>query len=99
MSEELKRMTAVAMEGNLETGKVLGAMEVKMVLVKYKDGLNNKEETRLAIMIPGGEIYFFDNKAVDMRPAQKWLKDAVILKLSPKESDGSFFLPTADNAF
>lgn len=57
-------------------GEVQGVLEVKTLLVKYKDG-HGKEEVRLAALIPGGEMYFFDGKALDLRPAQKWLKAGV----------------------
>lgn len=67
--------TPVVEEG-LSRGKVLGVVEVRTVLVKYRDG-HGAESTRLAALIPGGEVYFFDNKALDVRPAQTWLKAAI----------------------
>ncbi len=57
-------------------GKVLGVLDVKTVLVKYKDG-HGQQDVKLAVVIPGGEIYFFGRDALDLRPAQGWLKTAV----------------------
>ncbi len=45
-------------------------------LVRYRDG-HGQESVRLAAVIEGGEVYFFDGKALDMRPAQTWLKNAI----------------------
>lgn len=62
--------------GDLAGGEVLGVLEVKTLLVKFRDG-HGKEQVRLAALIPGGEMYFFDDKSINMRPAQKWLKAQV----------------------
>lgn len=61
---------------DLSGGKVLGTLPVTTVLVKYADGYG-KTTVRLAVVIPGGEVYFFSNNSLDMRPAQQWLKTAV----------------------
>lgn len=74
----------VEIEG-LGGGSVIGALPVETVLVKYKDG-NGQEETKLAVIIPGGEIYFFGRSAVDLRPAQKWLKHGVRQALDRNKS-------------
>lgn len=60
----------------LSGGKVQGVVEVKTLLVKYRDG-HGEESTKLAVVIPGGEVYFFGREALDLRPAQNWLKAAI----------------------
>jgi hypothetical protein len=64
-------------EEGLGGGKVKGVLPVKTVLVSYQDG-HGKVETKLAVIIPGGEVYFFGREALDLRPAQKWLKKEVV---------------------
>lgn len=73
---------------DLSGGKVLGVLEVTTVLVKYTDGYG-RSTVRLAVAIPGGEVYFFSNDSLDMRPAQQWLKKAVQARLpQPKTAGG-----------
>lgn len=67
---------------SLGGGKVQGVVEVTTVLVKYTDG-HGKSEVRLAAIIPGGEIYFFTNNAIDTRPVQQWMKKAILSKIGP----------------
>lgn len=74
----------VAAEG-LGGGRVQGAIPVTTVLVMYTDG-NGKKEVRLAAAIPGGEVYFFTNNAIDTRPAQQWLKTAILEHLKSQLS-------------
>lgn len=63
-------------EGDLSGGKVKGVVEVKTLLVNYIDG-HGLESTKLAVVIPGGEVYFFGREALDLRPAQTWLKASI----------------------
>ncbi len=78
MSENKKTgATPLVDEDSLRGGEVLGALPVKTVLVRYRDG-HGKESVQLAVVIPGGEVYFFDSKALDTRQAQKWLKAGVL---------------------
>lgn len=72
---------------DLSGGRVLGALPVSLVLVKYVDGQHGKEIARLAVVIPGGEVYFLNNNTIDMRPAQQWLKAGVQARLAPRTSD------------
>lgn len=72
--------TPLVEEGQLGGGKVLGVVEVKTVLVQYVDG-HGEKGVKLAAVIPGGEIYFFGRDAVDTRPAQGWMKAAILEKL------------------
>ena len=67
-------------EEGIGGGDVVGVLPVKTVLVKYRDG-HGIEETKLAVIIPGGEVYFFGRNTLDLRPAQKWLKDAIQEKI------------------
>ena len=62
-------------------GEVLGALEVRTILVHFKDG-HGQEATKLAIVIPGGDTYFLDKNAIDLRPVQRWLRDAMLKKVS-----------------
>lgn len=74
---------------DLSGGRVLGALPVSLVLVKYVDGQHGKEIARLAVAIPGGEVYFLSNNTIDMRPAQQWLKAGVQARLASRTSDNS----------
>lgn len=83
MTEEKKKTgaTPIVAIGDLGGGKVQGVTPVTTILVKYTDG-HGKKEVRLAAVIPGGEIYFFTNNAIDTRPAQQWLKTAILEHLA-----------------
>lgn len=78
METETKKMAPVVVEG-LNGGEVQGVVEVKTVLVKYRDG-HGQEATRLAVIIPGGEMYFLSDN-VASKQAQSWLKTAVLRRL------------------
>ncbi len=54
----------------------MGVLPVKTVLVDYTDG-HGQKAIKLAVVIPGGEVYFFGRDALDLRPAQSWLKKAI----------------------
>ena len=66
-----------------EAGKVLGVVETKTVLVNLRDGYG-KEMVKLAVVVPGGEVYFLDEAAIKTKPAQAWVKTAVLQKLALK---------------
>lgn len=86
MAEETMKKTGATPLVPVESlggGKVQGVVAVTTVLVMYTDG-HGKKEVRLAAVIPGGEVYFFTNNAIDNRPAQQWLKAAVLDKLGSK---------------
>ena len=77
-NEPIKKTGATPIvEGDLGGGEVKGVIPVKTVLVSFRDG-HGKDEVKLAVVIPGGEVYFFGREALDTRPAQKWLKAAVL---------------------
>lgn len=78
-------MTPTVPTGDLSGGKVMGVLPVTTVLVQYADGYGAKT-VRLAVVIPGGEVYFFNNNSLDMRPAQQWLKTAVHAHLAKPSS-------------
>lgn len=59
---------------------MLGVLPVNTYLVRYRDG-HGQEAIKLAVMVPGGDMYFFARDAVDSRPAQTWLKDGVAKKV------------------
>lgn len=79
-------MTPIVEESDLGGGNVLGVIPVSTVLVKYKDGNSGRDEVKLAVVIPDGEIYFFERAAVNLRPAQKWLKREVTKALSKNKA-------------
>lgn len=74
-------MTPLVDAESLGGGKVYGVKLVTTILVKYRDGREGKEEVRLAAVVPGGDVYFFTNGALDHRPAQQWVKTAIIKHL------------------
>lgn len=71
------------METGIGGGEVLGVVPVKTILVKYRDGRSDKEEVKLAAVFPDGQLYFFGKDALDLRPAQGWLKAGVTAKMAP----------------
>jgi hypothetical protein len=80
----LKKTTSVQIEEeSLAGGEVLGVMEITPVLVNYRDG-HGQTETRVALVIPGGEVYFLTKDGVDHRPAQTWLKKGIVSKILHK---------------
>jgi hypothetical protein len=88
--------TPLVETASLGGGKIYGVMTVSTILVKYRDGREGKDEVRLAVVVPGGEVYFFTNGALDHRPAQQWVKDGIIKYLKnslPKTVESS---PTID---
>lgn len=77
MAEQIKKTGATPIvEEGLGAGEVLGVTQVRTALVRYRDGYG-EESVRLAVVIPGGEVYFYANNALDMRPAQGWIRNAV----------------------
>lgn len=70
---------------DLAGGKVLGVLPVTTAIVKYKDG-HGQEATQLAIVIPGGEVYFLTKDAIDLRPAQEWMKKSINKMLGAKKA-------------
>lgn len=63
------------------SGEMHGVIDVKTVLVKYRDGFGT-EATKLAIIIPNGDVYFFQNGSIEPRPVQKWLKSKILERVS-----------------
>lgn len=91
MADENKKktgMTPVVESDGLGGGKVEGVLAVTTALVKYTDG-HGKTETKLAVVIPGGEVYFLSNNSIDMRPAQTWLKEGVQRMVNKGSRSGS----------
>lgn len=66
--------------GGLESSDVLGVLEVKTVLIKVRDGLG-KNMIKFAIAIPGGSLYLLDERAINTREAQTWLRNKVFKAL------------------
>ncbi len=77
-------MTPTIDPEDLTGSKVHGAIECKTVLVKFRNGRDGKDEVRIAILIPGGEVYLFPTRAFEQ--AQRWLKDAIVKKLDSQKS-------------
>ncbi len=82
METEVKKTgtTPLVTEG-LGGGEVKGVAELKLVMVKYRDG-HGIEAIRLAFVTPDGEVYFLDDRAVNLKPAQTWLKNGVAKALN-----------------
>jgi hypothetical protein len=70
-------------EEDLSGARVLGIKEIKTAIVKMRDGFG-KEMIKIVLVIPGGEIYYLNENAVSLRPAQAWAKRDIMaaLKLS-----------------
>lgn len=65
-------------EDGISKGELLGPpVPVKTALIRFKDG-HGQESTKLVVIIPGGEMYFYGKDAVDYRPVQRWLKTAIL---------------------
>lgn len=73
--------TPIVEEG-IGGGEILGVIELKPVMVKLRDG-HGQEVTKLAIVVPGGEVYFINDTAIG-KPAQKWVKAGVLKALGLK---------------
>lgn len=79
MSEIKKTGATPIVEEGLSRGEVLGVIPLYVEMVKFRDG-HGKEETKIMVSIPNGESYFLTRDALDLRPAQAWLKKAVANK-------------------
>ncbi len=64
-------------------GEVLGVLECRTVLLQLVDG-NGEKMTKLAILIPGGDLVFIEKTAVG-KPSQTWVKKQVLAKLGLEE--------------
>lgn len=73
--------TPEVIEGT-NAGEINGVIELKTVLVKLRDG-HGKEMVKMAIVIPGGEVYFIKDSAIDLQ-AQTWVKKGILAKLGGK---------------
>jgi len=71
--------TPIVEEG-LGGGEILGVVETKTVMVNLRDG-HGKEMVKLAIVVPGGDVYFLDESAVKVKAAQSWVRNGVLKKL------------------
>lgn len=89
-------MTPTVPTEDLSGGRVLGVLPVNTALVRYIDGTNGREVVRVAVVIPGGEVYFLNNNSIDMRPAQQWLKAAVHARLASKASGNNQLVPLVE---
>ena len=56
--------------------------EVKHVMIKLRDG-HGKDMVKLAFVIPGGDVYFLEEKVIG-KPAQQWVRNAVLKALGLK---------------
>ena len=67
------------------TGEIQGTLELKTALVKMRDGRDGKTIVKIAFVVPGGEVYFLDDVAARMKPAQQWAKRQIMKKLGMLE--------------
>ncbi len=65
----------------LGPGEVLGITEVKTIICKLREGSGSRPLVKFAFVIPGGEVYFLDDQAARMKPAQQWVKKQILRKL------------------
>jgi hypothetical protein len=72
---------------DLAGGRVHGVTPVDIVLVKFRNGRDGKDEVRLAAVIPGGEVYFFPTRTFEQ--AQNWIKGAIIKKIEAQKSSST----------
>lgn len=75
-------MTPTVDPEDLVGSRVLGVLECKTVMVKFINGRDGKEEIRLAVVIPNGDVYFFPARTFET--SQKWLRDAIVKRLGQK---------------
>lgn len=75
-----KKVNTIASEGASAGGEVLGVAELKPVMVKLRDGYG-EEMVKIALIAPDGAVYFTDEDAMKIKPAQQWVKNAVLEKL------------------
>jgi len=59
--------------------EILGVIEPRSVMVKMRDG-NGIETVKMGFVVPGGELYFLEEKS--FKQAQKWVRNGVLKKLS-----------------
>jgi len=63
-------------------GEVLGVIETKTVMVKFRDGYG-KQQVRMAVVVPGGDVYLVSEIGTkEYQTAQGWLKSAIIKKMA-----------------
>jgi hypothetical protein len=83
METEIKKTGATPIiEEGVGGGEVLGVVEVKHVMIKLRDG-HGKDMVKLAFVIPGGDVYFLEEKVIG-KPAQQWVRNAVLKALGLK---------------
>jgi hypothetical protein len=75
-------MTPIVDTEDLNGGRVHGVVPCTTVMIKFRDGRTGRDEVRLAVVVPGGEMYFFPTRQFE--PAQKWIRNAVVKELEKK---------------
>lgn len=92
-------MTPIVDIEDLNGGRVYGVTPCTTVLVKFRDGRTGRDEVRMAVVVPGGEMYFFPTRQFE--PAQKWVRNAVVKKLEdlkiPQSGSATTIEITEDN--
>lgn len=66
------------------SGEVLGVLEIRPVIIKLRDGYG-KDQVRIALVVPGGEVYYLDDAALRRNSAQAWVKKGVLDALGMSE--------------
>lgn len=87
-------MTPTIDPEDLVGSRVYGVIECKTIMVKFRNGRDGKDEVRIAVLVPGGELYLFPIRAFE--ESQKWLRDAIIKKLD--KSVGSQMIDLSDHS-
>jgi hypothetical protein len=78
--ETIKKTGATPIiEENVGGAEVIGVVELRAIMVKLRDG-NGVEMVKMGFQVPGGEVYFLDEKIIS-KPAQTWVKNGIVKKL------------------
>lgn len=79
--EETKTKAAETpiVETGIGGGEVIGVIKLDAVLVRYRDG-RGQEKVRIALNVPGGELYFLNDNAIG-KASTSWVKKGVEAKL------------------
>lgn len=75
---ETKKTGATPLVEGPAGSEILGVTEVRAALVKLRDGYG-KEQVKLAIVIPGGDVLYLDDKS--MKKATSWAASGIKQRL------------------
>lgn len=79
-------MTPTAEAESPALGEVLGIAACKVALVKLRDG-HGEEVVKFAFIVAPGKVYFIDERAARVTPAQTWASRAIMNYLNGSSQD------------